>query len=47
VKLFKLTGEKYEKKVLDLIKNQPLDILDAEFEENSYSLNPVIQYKDK
>lgn len=46
-KLFKLTGDIYEKKVLELIKDQPLDILDAEFEENAYSLNPVVQYKDK
>lgn len=44
-KLFELSGDLYEKRVLELIKDQPLDILDADFEENPYSLNPVVQYK--
>ena len=46
-KLFKLTGDIYEKKVLEIIKDLPLTIIDAEFEENPYTLNPVVQYKDR
>jgi len=42
-----LTGDIYEKKILNIMKDAQLLIIDAEFEENEYTLEPVVQVKDK